>query len=286
MGLLQQRERRILTFLKGKIMNNLVSGKVMMSSLEIQQVIAELAKDEKSGVKEKEHKHILRDIKEQLSLNEGENHSPNLDHESYRIVKDYRGYISEILLNQEETEILITGYSTPIRRAVLKKLRDKIAELEAQPKLPTTYIEALKALVESEEAKQKALERVAVVEDQNAYQVKALVTSMSNNSKLTKKVKVLEAKVRGFEEYVSIHAYLAREKIKSWSSVTGYVSTNGLVMRLKKMGMENNEWALKQFEGQEYATTVFDVEFLDDQKEFIIDYIEKAIQKKSKEVKD
>jgi hypothetical protein len=80
-------------------MESLVKGPVMMmSSLEIQQVIAELAKDPTTGVKEKEHKHILRDIREQLGLSEGENHGPKLDDESFRVVKDYRGYISEIWL--------------------------------------------------------------------------------------------------------------------------------------------------------------------------------------------
>jgi hypothetical protein len=152
-------------------MESLVKGPVMMSSLEIQAVIAELAKDPATGVKSKEHKHILRDIKEQLGLSEGGNHGPDLGDESFRVVKDYRGYISEILLNQEETEVLVTGYSTPIRRAVLKRLRDKITELEKR-NLPSYQIEdpIERAKVWIEEKQQHILELKA--KDELIYKLK------------------------------------------------------------------------------------------------------------------
>ena len=140
-------------------MSNLQVSQVMMSSLEIQQVIAELAKDTASGVKvAKPHSDILKDIRKQLFSLEG--NIPIVNSDSYVIeeIDTYKGKeTKQIWLNQEETEILITGYSTPIRRAVLKKLRDKIAELESKQTkpLPSNYKEALLALVASEEEKER-----------------------------------------------------------------------------------------------------------------------------------
>lgn len=71
----------------------------------------------------KQHAHILRDIRVML---EALKDDPVLDH--VREDKDSRGYTSQFHLDRELTETLITGYSIPLRRRVIKRLH----ELEAK----------------------------------------------------------------------------------------------------------------------------------------------------------
>lgn len=75
----------------------------------------------------KEHKHVVRDIRAMLGeIGDG----PDLDH--VQIIKDSRGYTSQIRLNRDLTQTLVTGYSVPLRLAVIRRLN----ELEAQISKP------------------------------------------------------------------------------------------------------------------------------------------------------
>ena len=77
----------------------------------------------------KEHKHVVRDIRAMLAeIGDG----PDLDH--VRIDKDSRGYTSQINLSRELTQTLVTGYSVPLRLAVIRRLN----ELEAQVAKPAS----------------------------------------------------------------------------------------------------------------------------------------------------
>lgn len=72
----------------------------------------------------KQHKHILRDIREMLeALGDG----PDLGH--FEEKKDSRGYTSEFRLDRELTETLLTGYSIPLRRKVVKRLHEMEEQL-------------------------------------------------------------------------------------------------------------------------------------------------------------
>jgi len=97
-------------------MNELNGKSVMMSSIEIQQVITELAKDKSTGVKAKEHKNIIADIRNMLKSLDGSVFS----HDSYLIEKDNRGYDSLIHLNKDLT-VRAHGYITPKGEAWLLK---------------------------------------------------------------------------------------------------------------------------------------------------------------------
>ena len=96
----------------------------------------------------KEHKHVKRDIEvmlEQLDLdksNFGRIYLDSLNRQQ-----------TEYALDRELTEVLVTGYSPKLRLAVIRRLKELEQQI-AKPVLPTTYLEALKALISSEEQKQ------------------------------------------------------------------------------------------------------------------------------------
>ena len=108
-----------------------VANTVTMSSLEIAKLTG------------KEHKNVLADIKGMLKELELGELTFQLSYKSEQN-KELPCYN----LPKRECLILVSGYSIKLRTAII----DRWQELESkQPKqLPTTYIEALQALIESE----------------------------------------------------------------------------------------------------------------------------------------
>ncbi len=95
----------------------------MMSSKEI----AELTS--------KQHKIILRDIRDMLNELEGED-GTNLYHKQYQLVTDDRGYTSECFLDKELSLLLVSGYNLKLRYAIICRWQ----ELENQT-APKTELE-------------------------------------------------------------------------------------------------------------------------------------------------
>lgn len=62
----------------------------------------------------KEHKNVIRDIRQMLDSMDGS----ILSHEEYQEVKDSRGYTSEFLLNKNLTLTLMTGYDVNTRHKI------------------------------------------------------------------------------------------------------------------------------------------------------------------------
>ncbi|EBJ5824667.1 Rha family transcriptional regulator [Salmonella enterica] len=108
----------------------------------------------------KEHKHVLRDIRAIIEqLKDG----PKLDHEEFQSLTDARGYTSEYLLTKNQTLLLMTGYSVPLRRRLINRWQ----ELEAQvvkPQLPdfTNPAEAARAWAAEYEQKLIAQEKLSI----------------------------------------------------------------------------------------------------------------------------
>ncbi|KSW28439.1 MULTISPECIES: phage regulatory protein/antirepressor Ant [unclassified Pseudomonas] len=94
----------------------------------------------------KQHKHVIRDIREMLdALSED---GPVLDH--VREDRDARGYTTNFHLDRELTETLITGYSIPLRHRVIRRLHE-LEERAAAPAIPQTYSEALRVAADLHE---------------------------------------------------------------------------------------------------------------------------------------
>lgn len=134
---------------------------------------------------DKEHSNVLRDIRNMLS---DLGHS-FLNDEYYQILTDERNYTTEILLNKNLSLNLVTGYNAKLRLAIIKRWQE--LEQSNQIALPTTYLEALEALVISEKAKQ-ALEHQAKLDAPKVahYDLVADRTNLVNATQVASKVKM------------------------------------------------------------------------------------------------
>ena len=115
-------------------MNGLINIKTM-SSLEI------------AALTGKEHSDVLRDIRKYII---GEKDAANLQHEQIQgvtIINDARNYTKEILLDKENSLVLVSGYSVDMRRRIIRRwleLEAKQTEPTPKPALTTEYDVALK----------------------------------------------------------------------------------------------------------------------------------------------
>jgi len=111
----------------------------------------------------KNHDHVLRDIRVQLftGLYNIEFDNPKMVYPLIQgltvITDNHTKRTKEILLDHEHTLTLMTGYDVKARH----KINKRWIELEAaQPKVPTNYLEALVALVQSETEKQSLQNKI------------------------------------------------------------------------------------------------------------------------------
>jgi Rha family phage regulatory protein len=130
----------------------------------------------------KRHDHVMRDCKKLSETLEKEG-EPKFGLSYYR--SEQNKELPMYVLTKEQTYLLVTGYSAPLRLKVIRRLE----ELENQaPKLPTTYKEALLALVEAEEQKELAMLQVSnlnIALDNLLDWVSIIKVSQFNNVKET-----------------------------------------------------------------------------------------------------
>lgn len=122
-----------------------LTAQITMTSLEIAELTG------------KEHRNVMRDIRVMLTELYGEGGLLSFEH-THRNPQNGQEY-PFFRLPRREVEILLTGYSIPLRAKCL----DRLHELEAQakqapPALPGDYIQALEHLLESKRSEQKAIE--------------------------------------------------------------------------------------------------------------------------------
>lgn len=132
----------------------------------------------------KDHKHVLRDIRNMLD----EIQSAQI----WSNYKDDRGRSQPmLLLNKEESLCLVAGYNVKLRMAIIKRWQ----ELEAKqtPRLPQTFAEALQ--LAADQAKQLELQapKVAFVDN---------YVESSGNKTFREVAKLLKANERQFRSFM------------------------------------------------------------------------------------
>src|SRR5699024_12579257 len=85
-----------------------------------------------AGLTGKEHFHVMRDARDMINELLQYNDHPVLDDKQYLILKDGRGYNSEILLDKVLTETLIAGYSVLLRHKVIRRLHEDVVIVKKQ----------------------------------------------------------------------------------------------------------------------------------------------------------
>lgn len=136
------------------LMATLIHDTDRMSSLEIAELTG------------KQHAHIMRDIRSLLA--QGVSQS-NFGLSSYKQPQPRGGYkeLPCFELTKKGCLILASGYDAVLREKIID--RWELLEIEKrQPKTPQNYLEALKALVSSEEEKQRLALEKKQLEQQNA----------------------------------------------------------------------------------------------------------------------
>ncbi len=164
-----------------------VTSNLRMSSLRISELTG------------KNHKHVLRDIRNMIETLEDE--GPEMDLSGFEVIKsDKSDYTKEILLSEELSMCLITGYSIPLRMMLIADWkRLKLESGEVKPK---------QNLVELLEAALEELKTKAVVEKQlalSAPKVDYYNTVLSSDEQLTTSVIATEL---GFKSATQLNQVL------------------------------------------------------------------------------
>jgi len=101
----------------------------------------------------KQHKDVLYDVRNMLSALEKDTA------EFSAVYKAANGQEYEhFVLDKEHTLILVSGYNIKLRAAIIKRWQE--LEAEVRPKVPQTYLEALKELVQITEEKERLAAKV------------------------------------------------------------------------------------------------------------------------------
>ena len=96
------------------------------------------------------------------------------------------------------------------------------------------------------------------------HQLKALTTSQTNNTKLTKEVKKLRLNLQGKNEWMSLTQYMTTLQIKSRKG------SNNLVHQLKTM--PGSQFEMRILGEDKFPSCCFNIEFLEEQTTFIEKY--------------
>lgn len=196
-------------------MNNIIkvgetiNAKEYMTSMEVAEITG------------KEHKHVMRDIR--VLLEQGVHESNfgltfiirTLPNNAQRKDPCYN-------ITKKGCLILASGYNALLREKIIDRWEElETKERQTVPALPQTYLEALKALVLSEEQKQ-----VLVLENES-MKPKAdyfdTLVERGINLNLRDTAKIIGVSERFFIEYLLLNGYLYRDAKRKLKPIAKYV---------------------------------------------------------------
>lgn len=211
-------------------MSNLMtlSNSKMMSSKEIAELTG------------KQHSNVLRDIR---SMFDGLDDS-NLNHEQYQVVKDNRGYISEVLLDHDLTMLLLTGYDVNARLKVIQRWK----ELE-QAKQPMTIEQLLQHNVMMIQDLSNKVVTLETTVKQQAPAVAAIerLGSSKGSMCLTDAAKALDMNPRAFTAWLEMNGWIYKRVAgDNWTAYQTKIDAGYLEMISVSTGELGQEKMRKQ----------------------------------------
>nr|DAV38670.1 MAG TPA: KilAC domain protein [Caudoviricetes sp.] len=219
-------------------MNNIIkvgetiNAKEYMTSMEVAEITG------------KEHKHVMRDIR--VLLEQGVHESNfgltfiirTLPNNAQRKDPCYN-------ITKKGCLILASGYNALLREKIIDRWEElETKERQTVPALPQTYLEALKALVLSEEQKQVlALENESMKPKADYFDT---LVERGSNLNLRDTAKMIGVSERFFIEYLLLNGYLYRDAKRKLKPIAKYV---GKYFVLK-------EWSRGENTGSQTLVTV------------------------------
>lgn len=196
-------------------MNNIIkvgetiNAKEYMTSMEVAEITG------------KEHKHVMRDIR--VLLEQGVHESNfgltfiirTLPNNAQRKDPCYN-------ITKKGCLILASGYNALLREKIIDRWEElETKERQTVPALPQTYLEALKALVLSEEQKQVlALENESMKPKADYFDT---LVERGSNLNLRDTAKMIGVSERFFIEYLLLNGYLYRDAKRKLKPIAKYV---------------------------------------------------------------
>lgn len=169
----------------------------------------------------KEHKHVMRDIR--VLLEQGVHESNfgltfiirTLPNNAQRKDPCYN-------ITKKGCFILASGYNALLREKIIDRWEElETKERQTVPALPQTYLEALKALVLSEEQKQVlALENESMKPKADYFDT---LVERGSNLNLRDTAKMIGVSERFFIEYLLLNGYLYRDSKRKLKPIAKYV---------------------------------------------------------------
>lgn len=169
----------------------------------------------------KEHKHVMRDIR--VLLEQGVHESNfgltfiirTLPNNAQRKDPCYN-------ITKKGCLILASGYNALLREKIIDRWEElETKERQTVPALPKTYLEALKALVLSEEQKQVlALENESMKPKADYFDT---LVERGSNLNLRDTAKMIGVSERFFIEYLLLNGYLYRDAKRKLKPIAKYV---------------------------------------------------------------
>ena len=189
-----------------------------------------------ANLTEKQHVHILRDIRkmlEYLGINfPTKSDDPKMDHPNqseFKVIYDNRNYMSEILLNFELTMTLISGYNVVLRNRIIKRWQE--LELQQQQIQLTKQSKQLLALENKlQDAQIKACQFDALVAQSGFLNFRKVAKELELNERSLKSWLIQNdwISLRGSQKKMSPKAWTIRKKymvFKHQLTESGDIST-------------------------------------------------------------
>ena len=154
---------------------------------------------------DKEHRNVCRDI-ENLNLEYGKLSLLKIEQCDY--TADNGQTYREFRLTKEQTIDLITGYRADLRIKINRRWQQ--LEQATTPRLPQTYLEALRALADEVEAHEHTQQQLAIAEPKVQYFDKLVERNLLTN--FTTTAKEFGIKRKDLIDYLLDNGYIYRDQ--------------------------------------------------------------------------